>query len=128
MRKKYTYGTLKYDRQKSTQDVFIEEYLGEKKILELFSVENLLNKYAEESEELKEQIKKNYSLQERISRLRCDLETSKSRETDNEAIKQVCKIIQNRIDFVSGEPIMDTVAEHLRRVKEELEKEGLWRL
>ena len=128
MRKKYTHGTLKYDCQKNAQDVFIEEYLGEKKILELFSVENVLNKYAEESEELKEQIKKNYTLQERISKLRNELEVSKSRETDNEAIKQVCKIIQNRIDFVNGEPIMEPVTEHLRRVKEELKKEGLWRL
>lgn len=128
MWKKYTHGTIKYDCQENERDIFIEEYLGEKRVLELSSVENLLNKYSEESEELKKQIKKNYTLQERISKLRNELEVSRSRESNDEAIKRVCEIFQNRMDFINGEPIMHSVAEHFERVKEELEKEGLWRI
>lgn len=128
MRKKYKHARITYDSKEKDQDIFIEKYFGEKKILDLARIERLLNEYSKQSEELKEQIKRNDSLTTRISNLRKELEVSKSRESDNEAIKRVCEIIEDRIDFVTGEPIMSRVAEHFTRVKEELEREGLWRI
>lgn len=128
MRKEYTHAKISYDCAARDQDIFVEKYLGKETILNLARVETLLNEYSKESEELKKQIKRNDSLTTRISQLRNDLEVSKSRESDNKAIKRVCEIIEDRIKFVTGEPIMNSVSEHLTRVKEELEREGLWRI
>ena len=104
MRNQYKRAEIIYDFDTNLRTpCFTEKYFGEEKILTLTQVESILNNYSRDSEELKKQVKRNDSLTQRISQLRNDLEVSKSRETDDKAIRQVCQIIQDRIDFISDD-------------------------
>ena len=129
--KKYQLAKLKLDDSEESEYVYVlkEWKYGKKKfsVLSLKDVEKLLNEQDEMLKEKRDILKRNQSLQTRVSKLREEVDYLKKHQIDGEIIKEVCKIIQERIDFVGGEPALVHVSNHMRNVKKQLKEKGLWR-
>ena len=117
---------MRVDGEEKT--VFIDYDKMKPQVLFIEDIESKLNEYEGYYLRYTQEIIRSEKLQMRVTKLRKELDKSKERESDGEAIKAVCSIIQSRIDFCAHEPIMGAVSEHMKRIKEELQKENLWRI
>lgn len=127
MRKKYKYAELCVNDKKEPIFLVKASFLDRERVIRINDLEDLLNSYSRKEERLEEEKKRTESLTTRVSKLRDELKIAKERQSDSKAIKDVCKIIQERIDFTSGEPVMEHVSQHMANVKRDLQKAGLWR-
>lgn len=129
--KKYQLAKIELDDSLESEYVYVfkDWNYGKKKfsILSLKDVEKLLNEQDEMLKEKREILKRNQSLETRVLKLREEVDYLKKHQADDETIKEVCKIVQKRIDFTGGEPAMIHVSNHMRNVKKELKENGLWR-
>ena len=129
--KKYQLAKIELDGSEESEYVyvFMDWKCGKRKfsVLNLKDIEKVLNEQDEMLKEKREIIKRNQSLQTRVSKLREEVDYLKKHQVDGEIIKEVCKVIQERIDFVGGEPTLKYVSDHMRNVKKQLKEKGLWR-
>lgn len=129
--KKYQLAKLQLDDSEESEYVYVlkDWKYGKKKfyVLCLKDIEKVLNEQDEMLKEKREILKRNQSLQTRVSKLREEVDYLKKHQVDGEIIKEVCKVIQERIDFVGGEPTLKYVSDHMRNVKKQLKEKGLWR-
>lgn len=128
---KFQVAQLKPLGENTIEQVFIKEstdLFGKKReILTIKEVNKVLNEQAQSLFLLKDVSKRNQSLEDRVTELRKKVEYLEEHQSDDHLIKEVCKIIQDRIDYTCGEPIHVDVSNHLEAIKKDLIEKDLWR-
>lgn len=128
---KFQVAQLKLLDEDAIEQVFVKEstdLFGKKReILTTNEINKVLNEQAQSLFLLKDVSKRNQSLEDRVTELRKKVEYLEEHQSDDHLIKEVCKIIQDRIDYTCGEPIHVDVSNHLEAIKKDLIEKDLWR-